>query len=117
LGGDLGFQVTDIKGRRTGSIGVLAPNCECKLVDDSGTEVVDGERGEIYFRGPNVCLGYWKNEAANRDLFTLDQWLKTGDIAVRRNGWFWIVDRKKVPITYITMMAFSCNFSRLLIEL
>jgi 4-coumarate--CoA ligase len=59
-----------------------------------------GQPGEIHIRAPNVCLGYWKNEAATQDCLSSDGWLKTGDIAVTdKDGNFWIVDRKKVGNT------------------
>ena len=64
-----------------------------------------GEPGEIYIRGPNVCLGYWKNDAATRDTLT-DGWLKTGDVAIVRNDRFWIVDRKKVNSSSNHILAF-----------
>jgi 4-coumarate--CoA ligase len=81
----------------TGSVGMLHSNNECKLVDDDRHEVGPGERGELYIRGPNICLGYWRNELATKDSIDKDGWLKTGDVAVFDNrGWFWIVDRKKV---------------------
>lgn len=81
----------------TGSVGKLDPNCECKLVDDDGREVAVGQPGEVYIRGPNVCMKYWKNDAATKESFDSDGFLKTGDIAVRNeDGFFWIVDRKKV---------------------
>ena len=84
----------------TGSVGLLDPNCECKLVDDDGKEVKTGEPGEIHIRGPQVCLGYWKNEKATEESITPDKWLKTGDVAVcDERGYFWIVDRKKVCLT------------------
>jgi 4-coumarate--CoA ligase len=75
---------------------MLVPNCECKLLDDDGKEVGDGELGELYVRGPNVCLGYWKNDKATTEALDAEKWLKTGDVAIVRNNWFWIVDRKKV---------------------
>jgi acyl-CoA synthetase (AMP-forming)/AMP-acid ligase II len=81
---------------RTGSVGVLDPNCECRLLDDNGNEVQDGEPGELYVRGPNVTLGYWKNEEATRETMLPGGWLRSGDIAICRGDWFWIVDRKKV---------------------
>jgi acyl-CoA synthetase (AMP-forming)/AMP-acid ligase II len=81
---------------RSGSVGYIDPNCEIKLVDDSGLEMPAGERGEIYIRGPNVCQGYWRNEKATRDAFDGDGFLRTGDVAVRNaEGLFWIVDRQK----------------------
>jgi acyl-CoA synthetase (AMP-forming)/AMP-acid ligase II len=81
---------------RSGSVGLLFPNTECKLLDDDGKEVGPGERGEIYMRGPHICMGYWKNKAATEESLSPDGWLKTGDIAIAKDGWLWIVDRKKV---------------------
>lgn len=81
----------------TGSVGQLDPNCECKLVDDDGNEVDMGKPGEMYVRGPNVCMRYWRNEAATRESMDDQGWLKTGDVAIcNEEGYFWIVDRKKV---------------------
>lgn len=80
----------------SGSVGQLDPNCECKLLDDDGKEVADGEPGELYIRGPQVCLGYWRNPEATKEAIDSEGWLRTGDVAVVREGWFWIVDRKKV---------------------
>lgn len=85
----------------TGSVGLLDPNCEGKLLDDDGHEVKTGEPGELYVRGPNVCLGYWRNEQATQDSLDRDGWLKTGDVAVVDwRGMFYIVDRKKVRINF-----------------
>lgn len=80
---------------RSGSVGFIDPNSEMKLIDDDGKEVGVGARGEIHVRGPNVCLGYWRNEKATRDSFDEEGYLRTGDIAIRdEQGWHWIVDRK-----------------------
>jgi 4-coumarate--CoA ligase len=81
----------------SGSVGILDPNCEAKLLDEEGTEVDVGARGELFIRGPQVCMGYWRNDEATRDSIDEDGWLKTGDVAIcNKDGWFWIVDRKKV---------------------
>jgi 4-coumarate--CoA ligase len=79
----------------SGSVGQLHPNCECKLLDDDGNEVPDGQPGELHVRGPNICLGYWRNPEATKESISPDGWLKSGDVAIVKNGWFWIVDRKK----------------------
>ena len=81
---------------RSGCAGLIDPNAEIKLVSDEGEEIGPGERGEIHIRGPNICLGYWKNEAATKAAFDNEGFLKTGDIAIKnKEGWYWIVDRKK----------------------
>lgn len=83
---------------RSGSVGYPDPNCTMKLIDDAGNEVPldSDERGEIHVKGPNVCQGYWRNEEATRATFDSDGFLRTGDVAVRgKEGWYWIVDRKK----------------------
>ena len=74
------------------------PNCEAMLVDESGTdEVAQGERGELWVRGPNVMNGYWHKPEATKETLTDDGWLKTGDIAYRdETNKLYIVDRKKV---------------------
>lgn len=81
---------------RSGSVGMLMPNTELMLLDDDGKEVAEGQPGEIFCRGPEVCMGYWKNERATTESLSPDGWLKTGDVAVMKKDWFWIVDRKKV---------------------
>ncbi|KAI4091738.1 MAG: hypothetical protein L6R37_007681 [Teloschistes peruensis] len=83
------------QGDDAGSIGMLLPNCEVKLICDNGKEAKVGEPGELYIRGPNVCLGYWRNSAATQDTISPDGWLRTGDVAVTKGNKFWIVDRKK----------------------
>jgi 4-coumarate--CoA ligase len=81
----------------SGSVGQLDPNTECMLLDDDGKEVELGEPGEMYIRGPQVCLRYWKNDVATKESISEDKWLRTGDVAVYdKRGYFWIVDRKKV---------------------
>ncbi|KAF4472642.1 4-coumarate- ligase 2 [Fusarium albosuccineum] len=101
----------------SGSVGKLDPNCECKLVDEEGHEVGVGKPGEILIRGPNICLGYWRNEAATRDIFDSDGYLRTGDIAVRDDkDFFWIVDRKKELIKVNALQVAPAELEALLLE-
>lgn len=70
---------------------------KAKCVDiETGQPVKQFERGELWVRGPNIVKGYFQNEQANKDTFTEDRWLKTGDVAmVDDQGNFSIVDRIK----------------------
>ncbi len=84
------------------SVGVSVPNQEQKIVDlETGERELDvGEIGELYIKGPHIMKGYWKApEETDRALH--DGWLATGDIArIDREGYVYIVDRKKEMIKY-----------------
>jgi len=81
--------------RKPGSIGMPAGGTEMKVVDDDGTEVPQGEPGEIVMRGPFVMKGYWNRDDATDEVMR-DGWFHTGDIAtVDDDGYFFIVARKK----------------------
>ncbi|RDW77741.1 acetyl-CoA synthetase-like protein [Coleophoma cylindrospora] len=101
----------------TGSVGQLDPNSECKLLDDDGIEVPAGSPGEMYIRGPQVCLRYWKNEAATAESIDKDGWLKTGDVAVcDEREYFWIVDRKKELIKVNALQVAPAELEAVLLE-
>ena len=87
---------------KPGSIGPPLPNTECRLVDpESGEDVAEGERGELWIRGPQVMAGYLNNEEATKSTVDDDGWLHTGDIAVvDSDGFYKIVDRLKELIKY-----------------
>ncbi len=70
---------------RIGTVGQVLPEVEIKLGND----------GEILVNGPNVFLGYYKNEAATRDDL-VDGWMHSGDLGqFDDNGYLSIVGRKK----------------------
>ena len=87
---------------KPGSIGPPLPSTECRLVDpETGEDVGEGERGELWIRGPQVMKGYLNNEEATAATVDSDGWLHTGDIAVvDSDGFFEIVDRLKELIKY-----------------
>lgn len=80
----------------TGSVGRLLANSEAMLVDEDGKEVEDPEAsGELWVRGPQIMKGYLNNPSATNETLTPDGWLKTGDVALQKDGNWWIVDRRK----------------------
>jgi long-chain acyl-CoA synthetase len=81
---------------RPGSIGPPLPGVDVRLVDVDGADVLAGDPGEIWVRGPNVFPGYWRDQQATARALTDDGWLRTGDIAVLDDtGALSLVDRSK----------------------
>ncbi|WP_329164600.1 AMP-binding protein [Streptomyces sp. NBC_01717] len=77
------------------SVGVPGPDTIVRILDENGDEVPFGEQGEIAVRGPQVVSGYWRLPDATAAAFP-DGELRTGDIGfMDRDGWLYVVDRKK----------------------
>lgn len=73
------------RGPRIGTVGNAVKDVEIKLADD----------GEILVKGPNVMLGYYKNQQATDEVLK-NGWLYTGDIGEWVEGdYLKIIDRKK----------------------
>jgi long-chain acyl-CoA synthetase len=80
----------------SGTIGLPLPSIELAIKDDEGNSLPQGESGEICIRGPNVMVGYYKQEEETRKAFTPDGYMRTGDVGIMdEEGYFRIVDRKK----------------------
>ena len=84
-----------------GSSGCIVPGLECKIIDLNGDEVTDmNKSGELLVKGPNVTLGYLKNEKATRETFA-DGWIRTGDEVefrlhpTTKDAHLFVVDRVK----------------------
>ena len=63
---------------KPGSCGKAVPRMEVKVLSSDPENIP----GEIVCRGPNVMLGYYKNEEATREAIDADGWLHTGDLAL-----------------------------------
>lgn len=87
---------------RFGSVGVPAPNTECKIASlETGEALPPGKEGEVCVRGPQIMKGYLNKPEATAITIDPDGWLHTGDIGyVDEAGHFFIVDRLKELIKY-----------------
>ena len=76
--------------KRPGSIGLPLPNVEVKIdnPDEEGN-------GEILVKGPNVMLGYYKNEKETKKALK-NGWFYTGDYGhIDKDGFVFMSGRKK----------------------
>jgi len=78
-----------------GSIGPALPGIEVRVVDADGSDVLAGDPGELWVRGPNVFPGYWHDQEATARVLTAEGWLRTGDVAVVEGDDLRLVDRAK----------------------
>lgn len=68
---------------------------DARVVDENGEDVPDGTPGEIVYRSPQLCEGYWDKPEETAEAFR-GGWFHSGDLAVRdAHGYFTIVDRVK----------------------
>ncbi|MTT30520.1 o-succinylbenzoate--CoA ligase [Terrilactibacillus sp. BCM23-1] len=79
---------------KLGSAGKSLFPTECKIIKDR-REALPMEEGEIVVKGPNVTIGYLKNEKATEEVLK-DGWLFTGDIGYKdHDGFVYVLDRRK----------------------
>jgi acyl-CoA synthetase (AMP-forming)/AMP-acid ligase II len=64
---------------KLGSVGIPVPGVELEIRDDEDRRVASGVVGEVCVRGPNIMSGYFRDEAATRQVVR-DGWLHTGDL-------------------------------------
>jgi long-chain acyl-CoA synthetase len=77
--------INRVEHAKIGTVGPSLPGVEIDIADD----------GEIRVRGPNVLVGYYRDDG-NTAALLKDGWLYTGDIGmIDEDGFLTITDRKK----------------------
>jgi fatty-acyl-CoA synthase len=80
---------------RPASAGRAVPFVEMRVVDDAMNDVAAGDVGEVVYRSPQLCTGYWEKPEETREAFD-GGWFHSGDLAqIDAEGFITIVDRKK----------------------
>jgi acyl-CoA synthetase (AMP-forming)/AMP-acid ligase II len=103
---------------RAGSVGTLLADTEARIIDpETGADAAEGERGELWIRGPQVMKGYLNNDEATAATIDSEGWLHTGDVAIRDDdGHYFIVDRLKELIKYKGFQVPPAELEALLIQ-
>ncbi len=80
---------------KPGTVGKIVERMEAKI-DSPDPETVPGN---LWVRGDNVMMGYYKNEEATKEVMQRDGWMNTGDLVTRdRDGNIRIMGRSKTMI-------------------
>lgn len=99
-----GGTFSEVDDSSVGRVGAPLPCSFIKLIDwpEGGYLTSDSpmQRGEIVIAGPNVTVGYFKNEEKTKEVYKVDdkgmRWFYTGDVGqVHADGCLEIIDRKK----------------------
>ncbi len=102
---------------KAGSVGKALAGLEVRLVDEKGDDVLLGDAGEIWVRGPNVFLGYWDDPQQTARVLTPDGWLRTGDIGTAdEEGYLYLVDRAKDLIIVSGFNVYPAEVEEVLLE-
>ena len=100
-GGALCYRPPERARDKAASNGIPFACTQMAFFDPDGKRVRDDARGpeatgELCVKGPQNCVGYYRDPEQTKALFTPDGWLKTGDIGYRdEEGFLYLVDRAK----------------------
>ncbi|XP_035727589.1 medium-chain acyl-CoA ligase ACSF2, mitochondrial-like isoform X3 [Vespa mandarinia] len=78
------------------TVGYVSDNIEVMVVNEMGDPVPFGTPGELWVRGYNSMICYYKDPENTKKILTEDGWLKTGDqFILQSNGYGQVIGRIK----------------------
>nr|XP_039255594.1 4-coumarate--CoA ligase 1-like [Styela clava] len=99
------------------SAGSICVNSELMIVDpNTGKELKSDQEGEIWIKGPQVTVGYYKNTKATEQTINKDGFLRTGDIGVNKNKKLYVIGRLKEVIKYKTLQVAPAEIENVLLS-
>jgi fatty-acyl-CoA synthase len=80
---------------RPDSVGRSVLFVETRVVDEQMRDVAPGELGEVIYRSPQLCRGYWGKPEETSEAFR-GGWFHSGDLVrIDAQGYMFVVDRLK----------------------
>ncbi|MGH3249575.1 MAG: AMP-binding protein, partial [Trebonia sp.] len=99
------------------SVGKPFADTELKVVDIvTGKEAGAGDEGELWFRSPQLAVGYWERPEETAQTFRSDGWYRTGDIGRQVDGYYYVTDRLKDMIISGGENIYPAEIERVLLE-
>jgi len=81
--------------QRPDSVGRSVLFVETRVVDAEMNDVAPGELGEVVYRSPQLCTGYWGKPEETAEAFA-GGWFHSGDLVrIDEEGYMFVVDRIK----------------------
>ncbi|MCR4943342.1 MAG: amino acid adenylation domain-containing protein, partial [Clostridium sp.] len=93
--------------------GTPLSSLEVRICDDDDNVLEDGVIGNIQVKGSNMTSGYYKNDLENKNLYTEDLWMRTGDIGFISNNNTVITGRKKDIIILNGQNIYAVDIERI----
>ncbi|HUX99056.1 MAG TPA: class I adenylate-forming enzyme family protein [Candidatus Deferrimicrobium sp.] len=99
------------------SVGQTLKGIEVRIVDEEGIDIKDGEIGELWYRGPTIMKGYYKDEEKTKAVIDADGWFHSGDLAYRGpDGEIYTVECKKECINTGGEKVFPLEVEEVILE-
>ncbi|MBU3188243.1 condensation domain-containing protein [Clostridium bowmanii] len=76
-------------------VGYILDGIQIRICDNDKIVIEEGVAGKIQLKGDALTAGYYELEHATKNLYTGDNWLKTGDIGFLNKGRLTIIGREK----------------------
>lgn len=112
--GDRIEETTDTTNATFVSVGSPLSCVEMRITDNQGKVLPDGYIGNIEVSGGTVMAGYYKDMIKTSEVFTSDNWLKTGDVGFMLEGELFVTGRSKEIIFIAGKNYFPNDFEKII---
>jgi len=103
---------------RPGTVGRVVAGATMRIVDEQGSDVKQGEIGEIYLRGPLYNDFTYNNDDAKRREIALGDLVTVGDMGYQdEDGYLYLCDRKRDMIISGGVNIYPAEIESVLIQM